>query len=71
VYFRRTQADRAAVLQLLAARGPVAGADAAGQLGWPRERWWAALWIIRACWDVTGKGLVLTPAGRKAAAKLP
>ena len=51
---------------LLAARGPLPGEDAAAALGWTLERWWAAVGAANEFFDVTGKGYVLTAAGRRA-----
>jgi hypothetical protein len=59
--------DRVAVARLLAGKGPLAGNDSAAALGWSLERWWAAVWQTERWFQVTGKGYVLTPAGRREA----
>jgi len=60
-------ADRRAVARLLADRGPIHGDAAAAALGWTRDRWWAAVAGFGHWFLVTGKGWVVTPAGRSAA----
>jgi hypothetical protein len=56
--------DRLAVARLLAARGPIPGADATSVLGWSADRWWAVVGVSAGLFDFTGKGWVLTTAGR-------
>ena len=61
----QVEADRRAVARFLTGRGPVPGATAAEALGWPLERWWAAIgggdWF-----EITGRGWVLSDKGRAA-----
>lgn len=56
--------DRLTVTRLLAARGPIPGAEAAAALGWSDDRWWAVVGTASGLFDITGKGWVLTAAGR-------
>ena len=64
-------ADRLAVAQLLASRGPIPGDEAAAALGWTIDRWWAAVGTRVEWFDLTGKGWILTDAGRQAVGDRP
>src|SRR5205814_5391180 len=56
--------DLLAVARLLAAREPIPGAEAAAALGWSADRWWGVVGRASGLFDVTGRGWVLTAAGR-------
>jgi hypothetical protein len=60
--------DRLAVARLLATHGPVPGDEAAAALGWSTARWWDVVGRSGEWFDVTGRGWVLTDAGRAAVA---
>jgi hypothetical protein len=59
--------DVAALAKLLSIRGPLTGADAVSILGWTTERWWGVVGSGGVWFDLTGKGWVLTDAGRAVA----
>jgi hypothetical protein len=63
-----TAPDRLAVARLLASHGPVPGDEAAAALGWSTARWWDVVGRSGEWFDVTGRGWVLTDAGRAAVA---
>jgi hypothetical protein len=59
-------ADMLAVAKLLAERGPVYGDEALKVLGWEADRWWSAVSHRKDWFALTGKGWVLSDAGREA-----
>lgn len=59
--------DTLAVVRFLIVQGPLSGEDAAEILGWSAERWWNAVSYSGELFDLTGRGWVVTDAGRAAA----